>query len=30
MSLSAIPFPETNPPGFEWFDDEPQFDPGTL
>jgi len=27
MSLSAIPFPKINPPGFEWFEDEPKFDP---
>lgn len=24
----AVPFPESLPPGYEWFDDEPSFDPG--
>ena len=23
----ALPFPEARPPGYEWFDDEPAFDP---
>ncbi|MYK75994.1 MAG: hypothetical protein F4016_03565, partial [Acidimicrobiaceae bacterium] len=23
----AVPFPETQPAGYEWFDDEPAFDP---
>ena len=27
MSQAAIPFPEEIPPGFEWFEDEPVFDP---
>ena len=29
MSQTAIPFPEILPPGFEWFEDEPVFDPAT-
>ena len=24
----AVPFPDTQPPGYEWFADEPVFDPG--
>ena len=24
---TAVPFPDTLPPGYEWFDDEPMFDP---
>ena len=27
MSQAAIPFPEVIPPGFEWFKDEPVFNP---
>lgn len=27
MSKAAIPFPDVIPPGFEWFEDEPVFDP---
>ena len=27
MSKAAIPFPDVSPPGFEWFEDEPEFDP---
>lgn len=27
MSQAAVPFPDTLPPGFEWFDDEPVFNP---
>lgn len=27
MSKAAIPFPDVNPPGFEWFEDEPAFNP---
>ena len=23
----AVPFPDTQPPGYEWFADEPVFDP---
>lgn len=25
----AVPFPQSLPPGYEWFDDEPDFDPAT-
>lgn len=28
MSVS-VPFPRSQPPGYEWFDDEPTFDPST-
>ncbi|MEM8706406.1 MAG: hypothetical protein AAGE98_08110, partial [Actinomycetota bacterium] len=24
---TAVPFPESLPPGYAWFDDEPVFDP---
>ena len=27
MSVAAIPFPKERPMGYEWFDDEPVFDP---
>ena len=27
VSANAIPFPTARPSGYEWFDDEPQFDP---
>lgn len=27
-SAIAVPFPEASPPGYEWFEDEPVFDPG--
>lgn len=27
MSFAAVPFPEERPSGYDWFDDEPKFDP---
>ncbi len=27
MAAAAVPFPDSLPPGYEWFPDEPAFDP---